>query len=259
MGLVASASKAAGMVFISPPNALTWRLSGFFVSERFFISRAHFEVDPVVEAEMRGKTSKVASLCSRNKPYGIPSIAIPKSRGMTTNACPIDKDKAAHLVHRDKQRDIAIFCLNVDQPPQSDYLELDVHFPGVDRWDFTTQLADRRAFAIGYNLKHRAGDFKQARSNVIQNLSPNKKLQAESTALADPDFDEVFIPGRKTISVGRLHSDPPANGANLWKHRITGWYGISGAMIACLDQSPHGDAKVQVLGICKFTQPRTIL
>ncbi len=72
------------------------------------------------------------------------------------------------------------------------------------------------------------------------------------------DFEEIFLPNRKTLSVGRLDSKPPETNATVWKHRITGWHGITGAMIACLDHSPTAGAEVQVLGLCKLNIHTTI-
>ena len=66
-----------------------------------------------------------------------------------------------------------------------------------------------------------------------------------------PEFENIFLPDRKTLSVGRLNSNPPKKDTVKWKHRITGWHGISGAMVACLDKSSTAGTKVQVLGICR--------
>jgi hypothetical protein len=164
---------------------------------------------------------------------------------------------STHLIFRDKHRDFAIFCLDEDQQPHSSYLDLERHFPGMDQLDFETQLQNRRAFAIGYNTKLNAEDFPYAHHQVIANLTPAKQTLAKETPYTwytAPDFDDVFLPDRKVLAVGRLHSEPPHKYETMWKHRITGWYGISGAMIACLDKSSSEDAKVQVLGLCKITQ-----
>lgn len=182
---------------------------------------------------MRIAGSEIASICLMNKPF--------------------DKDIPAHLVHRDSVRDFAIFCLDSEQSPPPLHLDLKVHFPAIDKLDFETHLANRRAFAIGYNSLFRAADFPRARHEVINNLSPLKQSQAQSLTLLDSDFYKVLRPDCKTLSIGRLHSQPPDGDKTIWKHRITGWYGISGAMIACLDQSSGEAATLQVLGICKTT------
>lgn len=171
-----------------------------------------------------------------------------------TNVCLTADNKSVHLVFRDTERDFAIFCLDDDEDSQKHYLDLNQNFPGVDQLDFPTQLANRRAFAIGYNSKDNLDRFPDARQIVIQNLTPEKKIRAEEEPMVLVDFDEVFLPNRKSLSIGRLDSDPPNQNETTWSHRITGWYGISGAMIACLDQSSTMDAKVQVLGLCKTTQ-----
>lgn len=162
--------------------------------------------------------------------------------------------KPAHLVFRDKDRDIAIFCLDQDQQPHTSHLDLDRNFPPIDKLYFPTELAGRRAFVIGYNSYDKAGEFPRARKEVINNLTPEKAARAKNIRNAPMYFEQVFLPDRKTLSVGRLVSDPPSEGETKWKHRISGWYGISGAMIACLDKSSTSDAKVQVLGLCKITQ-----
>ncbi len=157
------------------------------------------------------------------------------------------------MVFRDRDRDFAIFCLDDDQEPQTHYLELDQNFPGVDQLNFFTHLASRRAFTIGYHTKHNSEEFLDARNFVIQNLTPEKRTRAEAFPEILMDFDKIFRPDFKILSVGRLDSNQPSQNETTWRHRITGWYGISGGMIACLDQSSTGDAKVQVLGLCKST------
>ncbi len=174
-----------------------------------------------------------------------------------TNSCLTGNCKLAHLVFRDKDRDFAIFCLDKDQQPHTSHLDLDQNFPHTDQLDFLTELSSRRAFAIGYNSGEMADEFPRARKRVINNLTPEKKARAENTPTTPVYFHHVFLPDRKSLSVGRLDSDPPIKGETKWKHRITGWYGISGAMIACLDKSSTLDAKVQVLGLCKTTQAST--
>lgn len=154
---------------------------------------------------------------------------------------------------RDTDYDIAIFCLNTDQTPQVHYLDIESHFPGVDQLNFETQLASRRAFTIGYNSLKKAEIFPKALEQVIANLTPEKQSKAKAASSKFPNFGKIFCPDRKTLSVGRLQSEPPASNAVTWNHRITGWYGISGAMIACLDQSSGKAAKVQVMGLCKMT------
>lgn len=164
------------------------------------------------------------------------------------------------MVFRDKDRDFAIFCLDKDEQPHTSPLDLDRHFPGVDRLDFHTQLANRRAFAIGYNSSLRMGDFPRARQEVIDNLTtPDKQRRAQAAPAITLDFDKVFRPDRKTLAVGRLHRRPPHKHETTGKHRITGWYGISGAMIACLDNSSSAGAQVQVLGLCKITHANTTI
>ncbi len=153
---------------------------------------------------------------------------------------------------RNRDYDLAIFCLNTDQLPQQHYLDIETHFPGVDKLEFEPQLANRRAFAIGYNAKQQAEDFPNTLDRVIANLTPEKRSLAKAASSSFPDFDKIFCPDRKTLSVGRLDSKPPGCNAVKWNHRITGWYGISGAMIACLDESSGKAAKVQVLGLCKM-------
>lgn len=166
--------------------------------------------------------------------------------------------KSAHLVFRDQDRDFALFCLDQDQQSHPSYLDLDRDFPPIDRLDFLTELASRRAFTIGYNSIDRVDDFPHARARVINNLTPEKKSRAENTPTTPAVyFHQIFLPDRKSLSVGRLNSDPPSKGETKWKHRITGWYGISGAMIACLDKPSNSDAKVQVLGLCKTLRAST--
>ncbi|KAF7509994.1 hypothetical protein GJ744_007308 [Endocarpon pusillum] len=227
LGLVADASKAAGVISINCEN-LMWRLSGFFITDRFFLTCAHFDVTVIVEELMKKSGSKRAKICTNKKASAI--------------------GKSAHLIFRDENRDFAIFCLDEDQEPHPSHLDLERNFPGIDQLDFPTELASRRAFAIGYNSTVHINDFPDARKKVNDNLTPEKKARAENSLTTPVDFHEVFLPGRKSLSIGRLDSDPPKNEIN-WKHRITGWYGISGAMIACLDKSPTSDAKVQVLGL----------
>lgn len=122
----------------------------------------------------------------------------------------------------------------------------------MDQLDFKTELANRRAFAIGYNTRHEAEDFPQTHQKVIQSLKPgNKEVQVQAARARAPEFEDIFLPNRKTLSIGRLDSDSPSKNAVMWKHRISGWHGISGALIACLDLSSTAEAKVQVLGLCK--------
>ena len=129
----------------------------------------------------------------------------------------------------------------------------------MDQLDFDTELANRRAFAIGYNMRGFAENFPQTRQDVIQDLAPEKRVLAQAATAMDPDLEfwNIFLPDRKTLSIGRLDPNPPERDATRWKHRITGWHGISGAMIACLDQSSAAGAKIQVLGLCKPVHIRT--
>ncbi|ERF75273.1 hypothetical protein EPUS_00065 [Endocarpon pusillum Z07020] len=228
LGLVADASKAAGVIFIYCENQTT-RLSGFFITDRFFLTCAHFEVTAIVEELIKKSGSKRTQIRTDTKLLG--------------------NGTSAHLVFRDEVRDFAIFCLDEDQQPHTSHFDLDRNFPGIDRLDFRTELASRGAFTIGYNSNHNFEDFPYARKQVINNLTPEKKARAENTPTTPVYFHQVFLPDRKSLSIGRLDSDPPSKGETKWKHRITGWYGMSGAMIACLDKSSTLDAKVQVLGL----------
>ncbi|ERF69834.1 hypothetical protein EPUS_08035 [Endocarpon pusillum Z07020] len=228
LSLVANVSKAAGAIFILT-GSLRLHLSGFFIADRFFLTCAHFAISATVEEAIKKSGSKMATVCTDHKIR--------------------NNNKTVHLVFRDEVRDFAIFCLDKDQRPQSPHLDLDQNFPGIDQLDFMTEIANRRAFAIGYNSRAHAANFPWTRENVIQNLTPEKKLRVLATSTVAPEFEDVFLPNRKTLSVGRLDSNPPERNAIMWKHRITGWHGISGAMIACLDQPSTAEARVQVLGL----------
>jgi hypothetical protein len=179
---------------------------------------------------------------------------------MSTDACSADNNRSAHLVLRDNERDFAIFCLDMHQSPHSDCLDLHRNFPGVDRLDFQTQLANRRVFAIGYNSRVRADDFPQVRQRVTANVTRDKQSRSQEVPITGPsDFEDVFLPNRKTLSIGRLQSDSTQKPETMgWKHGITEWYGISGAMIACIDSSSTEGTKVQVLGLCKIIQTKSI-
>lgn len=64
----------------------------------------------------------------------------------------------------------------------------------------------------------------------------------------------MFRPGCKTLSVGRL--GPPCDEAEQTGqryHRISGWFGIFGAMIASMDYPPTGKPTVLILGLCKLS------
>ena len=244
-------SKAAGTVSICAIEKPT-RLSGFFVSDRLFLTCAHFQVTVMEEGEMRKGGSQMAFVSTMSEATSIHWPDIPKYLLMVTNVRSIGS-KSAYLVFRDKARDYAIFCLDSDKPAHPVHLDLDQHFPGVDRLDIETQLVNRRAFAIGYNTDVFADGFPKARWGVIDNLTPEKRSKAQAPTANRPDFNDIFCPNRKTLSIGRLGCSPPDKNETTWKHRITGWYGISGAMIACLDDSSSVGAKVQVLGLCKTT------
>jgi hypothetical protein len=161
--------------------------------------------------------------------------------------------KSAYLVLRDTDRDFAVFRLNKNEEPQPKYLDLYQCLPGVDRLDFQARLANQRAFSIGYNSNHRADTFPQAHEEVIKNISPDNRNRAETAPDSAWEFYEVFHPDRKTLSIGRLDSSQPGRESTFWKHRITGWHGISGSMIACLENSSTGGPSIQVLGMCKIT------
>ena len=245
-------SKAAGTVSIRAIEQPT-SLSGFFVSDRFFLTCAHFQVTVMDEEEMRKGGSKMAFVSTKRLASSMFWPNIPKYLLMVTNFCSIDENKSAYLVFRDNDRDYAIFCLDSDQPAHPVHLDLNQHFPGVDRLDFETQLFNRRAFTIGYNTERFSEYLPAARWDIIDSLSPEKQDKVLAPTANLPDFNKIFCPGRKTLSVGRLSCSPPNTNEIMWEHRITGWYGISGAMIACLDNSSSMGAKVQVLGLCKIT------
>ena len=205
---------------------------------------------------MKKSGSKRAKICTENKNIGTPCLhnQSPKEKSLIFYLTVTAISKSAHLIVRDKVRDFAIFCLDEDQETHPSHFDLDQNFPGIDRLDFRTELASRRAFAIGYNSWEKFERFERARKKVIDNLTPEKKARAENSLMApEEDFDTAFLPKRKSLSIGRLDSDPPKKDDTNWKHRITGWHGISGAMIACLNKSSTLDAKVQVLGLCKTT------
>ncbi|KAF7508228.1 hypothetical protein GJ744_009525 [Endocarpon pusillum] len=199
LSLVADASKAAGVISINCEN-LMWRLSGFFIIDRFFLTCAHFDITVIIKELMKKSGSKRAKICTNKKASAI--------------------GKSAHLIFRDKNRDFAIFCLNKDQEPYSSHLNLKRNFPSIDRLHFYTELASQRVFAIRYNSTVNIDDFPDARKKVIDNLTPEKKARAENTLTTLVYFHKVFLSDRKSLSIGRLDSDLPKNEIN-WKHRIT--------------------------------------
>ncbi|MCJ1339796.1 hypothetical protein MMC09_005088 [Bachmanniomyces sp. S44760] len=169
--LVAHISMATACLFLQ--DCEITQMSGFFLDEELFITCAHFNPDASVERKMRQPNSNRAFVNQR--PRAI---------------YPYDGCHTLHLVHMDKQRDVAIFRLD---PGQKATLALD-------------QV---------------------------------------------PDFTDAFQPGNRTLSIGRLLGpDSSENSSVKWCHTMSGWFGISGGVIAMLEhQKGEEPPKVTVLGL----------
>lgn len=151
------------------------------------------------------------------------------------------------MVHLDKKVDYAIFRISgKDMPEESIAVE---ELQCVDELDFDLDLKNRRVFTIGYNSKWLRENFPDVFEEAVVDVELSKVLDTKAKDV--PDFDNVFKPGRKTFSLGRV-LDKTEN-ANQWNHRVTGWYGISGAMIACVDNPHDTDPRILILGICECT------
>ena len=68
-----------------------------------------------------------------------------------------------------------------------------------------------------------------------------------------PSFQTIFCPGTKSLSIGRLADSKRESEDGTWLHKISGWFGISGAMIAIIDKRMSGGLEVAILGLCKFS------
>ena len=126
----------------------------------------------------------------------------------------------------------------------------------VDELDFDLDLKNRRVFTIGYNTDHLEANFPGAFQDAVADVEKSLSKVLDTEAKKAPKFDSVFKPGRKTFCLGRL-LDKTGN-ANEWNHCVTGWHGISGAMIACVDNSHNTDPRILILGICECTVSRVI-
>lgn len=153
--------------------------------------------------------------------------------------------KSAYLIHRDEERDFALFRLDRDQDTQKDYQSTDT-FVSLNGSAFPCEVLRRRAFAIGVNGKYMQESFQSHLDEIRRNLTPERSVLYPRTG----DFFGVFHPNYKSLSVGRLSSTLPIANSDSWAHFITGWHGMSGAMVACLDKS-QPDARVLILGLCK--------
>ncbi len=72
LSLVANASKTAGAIFILAGSSSGWlRLSGFFITDRFFLTCGNFAMTATIEEVIKKSGSKMASVCTDRKPYGI--------------------------------------------------------------------------------------------------------------------------------------------------------------------------------------------
>ena len=82
---MANAGRAAGAVFIRTGKTKLFQLSGFFVTDRFFLTCAHFEITATVEEALRKSGSKIATLCTERDPYGTPLLSMHWTSGKLTN------------------------------------------------------------------------------------------------------------------------------------------------------------------------------
>ena len=68
LSLVADASKATGAIYILAGYNKRLRLSGFFITDRFFLTCGHYIVTETVEEVMKKSGSKMARVSTYRKP-----------------------------------------------------------------------------------------------------------------------------------------------------------------------------------------------
>ncbi len=72
-------------------------------------------------------------------------------------------------------------------------------------------------------------------------------------------LDRIFHPNQRTLFVGKIDANWTA--ADLWRHYIPGWYGITGAIIGILvsrGTAVHNGLEgidVALLGLCILAKP----
>lgn len=230
-------------------------MSGFYLPHGYFLTSAHFSICGRAEMVMKIEGSDRGRVSTAVKPSGMCSSSPLSNQGSDCFAesfsFPPNKALLVHLVHRDVTLDYALFRLDKNQKFPQSCVTLD-RLLCTDDLDYQTDLANRRAFTMGYNQKHNKAKFPGAVKKTLAVLTPQKRKQLKETPPpVNFNFSDMFSVGHKSLTVGRLYNESPEGGSTSWSHLISGWHGISGAMVACMDKPPGGEPKICIVGICK--------
>ncbi len=241
LNIISNSSQAVASLYLI--GCQMSQMSGFFINKDYFLTCAHFGPSSDTLKQMSEPGSKFARASVSRHPQS------KNSDGLWL-----------HNIYYDGPRDLALFRINASQDRQTIRPAFTINFNSLvaaENEDFSSRFKDQRVFTIGYNqqIPNNNAVYQQAfqdRSHaLLEQLSLSdaaEYLQRLRPITAAPSFDKIFHPNRKTLTIGRLtEAIERPDGNPEWRHRITGWYGISGAPIACMNN--ENGPKMTIIGL----------